>query len=195
MEGDDFMGDRVPGKIKDSLPLIPDHVVSALEKGVDVPMEAFVSGPAREALEDRMRERNQPVHMENLVPVARNDPRIQPVRDGHTLPKVPQMRRVIPPPFQRPAAVMRQDHGRSWQQLRADQVAVDDIVIGLGKIVAVADELDYAVVRGLLGDSDAVNWASDVVVLSGMGGDHKAFSPSAPLRVFAKDGTGEVIKL
>lgn len=186
MEGDHFMGDKVPGKIKDRLPLIPDHVVDALNKGVDVPMEAFVSGPAMEHLQDRMAARNEPVHRENLIPVARNDPRIAPRTDGITLPKVPSMRRVIPAPFQRPAAVMRQDHGRSWQMVRADQVAVDDIVTGVGKITDVLLEPGFR-----LPDAEPV----EVVILTGMGGIRKAFRPSAFLRAFARDGTGEVIRL
>lgn len=211
MEGDHFMGDKVPGRVKDRLPIIPDHVVDALNKGVDVPMEAFVSGPAMEHLQDRMAARNEPVRRENLIPVARDDPRIAPRTDGVTLPKVPSMRRVIPAPFQRPAAVMRQDHGRSWQIVRADRVDKDDIVIGLGKIVDVQHKTDYMLRAELLerlGGEDVIGPAGAVpdprntmvavgyvVVLSGMGGSHKVFNPDAPLRAFAKDGTGEVIKL
>jgi hypothetical protein len=171
---DDGHGGRVPGKWKDNLPVIPDKVVDALEAGVDVPLEAMVSGPAMEMLEDKIAERRRPLHLENLIPVPKGDPRVAPPRlDGQSLPQVPQMRRVIPPPYQRPSATIRQDHGRSWQDLAAAQAKVDDIVAGIGKIISTWRVPDTS--------------AGEVVVLLGMGAVCKAFTPDAPLKIFAED--------
>jgi len=93
---------------------------------------------------------------------------------------------------------MRQDHGRSWQLIRADQVKVDDIVAGFGKVTAAEAEMQYALSSELISGSpgEAVKVAvGDVVILTSMGKQMKVFSPSATLRVFARDGTGEVLKV
>lgn len=179
MEGDHYMGEKVPGKIKDKLPVIPDRVVEALNKGVDVPIEAMVSGPAMEMLEDRMRERNEPLRMQNLVPVPKGDPRTQVRFDGQQLPSLPQRRRVIPPPYQRPQAAIRQDHGRDWRDMRAADVKVDDTVPFIGRIVHV----DIRPAPLALGPE--YRDVGDVVFLTGMGGISKVFLPDAPVKAFA----------
>jgi hypothetical protein len=180
---DDGHGGKVPGKWKDSLPVIPDKVAEALDKGVDVPLEAMVSGPAQEMLEDRIAERNRPLRMENLIPVPKGDPRVAPpALDGRTLPRVPQMRRVIPAPYQRPSATIRQDHGRSWQELAAREVAEGDIVTGIGRVTVVQHgRFDVLLPAVALGDQ------TEVAVLEGMGGIKKVFFAQAVLNVFAED--------
>jgi hypothetical protein len=187
---DDGWGNKVPGKWKDSLPVINDKVVAALEKGIDVPIEAMVSGAAMEHLEDRLNASKAPIHYEDLTPVMKGDPRIQPPRlNGVDLPKVPQMRRVIPPPFQRPRLDISHTT-RKWTRTRADQVQCDDIVVDIGKVMDVAHRTEHKLRSELLpagtGGPDTMVAVGDLVILTGMGGIRKAFAPSAVLRVFTE---------
>lgn len=132
---DDGHGGKIDGKLKDSLPVIPDKVVEQLEKGRDVPLEAMVSPAAFEAHMEQQERRKQPVHAEDLVAVGPRDPRIagRTSFDGETLPAVPSMRRVIPAPFQRPSISINH-HGKRWQRMRADAVREGDMVVGIGKV-------------------------------------------------------------
>jgi hypothetical protein len=207
-EGDHYMGERMPGKIKDMLPLIPDHVVEALDKGVDVPMEAFSSGAAREHLQDRMAARNEPVHAENLIPVARNDPRIAGFGklDGEHLPRMPARKRVIPAPFQRPRIEIGH-HGRTWKLVLASQVREGDIVPDIGRIVSAQERIDYRMRSEIFGsmtlyagetppeqgpDGEEVA-VGTVIIIEGLSGVRKAFRPGAQLRVFCAEDTSEVV--
>lgn len=197
---DDGWGGKIPGKVKDKLPVIPDKVVEALERGVDVPIEAMVSGPAREHLEDQLRARKEPIHAEKLTPVGKGDPRIAHYGkvDGTHMPLMPARKRVIPAPFVRPGAVMRQDHGRVWKLVSAGSVRVDDIVVDIGKIVSVELEMEYKLASELVGlpmqpGQDARVAVGDVVILTGLDGIRKAFSPGAQLRAFVLDDTAAAV--
>lgn len=189
---DEFMGERVPGKVKDKLPVIPDHVAEAMDKGVDVPIEAFSLGDARDRLQDEIANRNRPVRLQDLTPVAKGDERISHYykRDGNQLPLVPQHKRVIPPPYQRPAATIRQDHGREWAFVTAEQVRKDDIVVDFGKVTDVETKLDHKLRSDVLGitlenmqDDDLVA-VGTIVFLTNVEGRIRAYSPGAQLRAF-----------
>lgn len=131
----DGHGGKISGKLKDSLPVIPDKVVDAIQRGKDVPLEAMISPAAFDAHMTAQEQRKQPIHAEDLVPVSARDPRIagRTTFDGSSLPAVPSTRRVIPAPFRRPRLEIGQ-HGRTWQRMRADLVRDGDTVVDVGLV-------------------------------------------------------------
>jgi hypothetical protein len=191
---DDGNGGQVPGKWKDALPVIPDKVAEHLDAGHDVPLEAMVSDAAMEKFEDHVRRQAEPVHAEDLIPVARNDPRIQGPAPGNgsVLPKVPVRRRVIPAPFRRPS-IHIDHHGKSWQVKRADRVEPDDIVPDVGRVAAMRTSTVYVRMSEVMKLEDLelhdLNPSKRVavgleVVLTGIDGREHIFEPSQRVHVF-----------
>lgn len=73
-------------------------------------------------------------------------------------------RRTIPKPFSRPSIDVSH-HGREWRDITAEQVAVDDIVAGFGKIAKVDN-------------------FSDVIALTNVNGEERDFGSSQKVNVF-----------
>jgi hypothetical protein len=187
---DDGHGGSVPGKWKDALPVIPDKVAEHIDAGRDVPVEAMVSEQAMEKFEDHVRSQAGPVHAEDLIPVSRDDPRIQgpSFGNGETLPSVPKMRRVIPAPFRRPRIAI-DHHGKSWQVKLAATVQPGDILTEVGKVALVRQMTRYVLRSEILGT--AADCAGDThvavgvdVVLTGISGCEKICGPNDQVRVF-----------
>jgi hypothetical protein len=192
---DDGHGGKVPGKWKDALPVVPDKVAEHLEQGRDVPLEAMVSEKAMEQFEDHVRRQAEPVHAEDLIPVSRDDPRIQGPAPGNgsVLPKVPVRRRVIPAPFRRPS-IHIDHHGKSWQVKHAESVQAGDIVPDVGRVAKAGQRTRHAQLRelfaedydfGLHGRDPQQQVAVGLeVVLTGIDGREHLFEPSQRVRVF-----------
>jgi hypothetical protein len=192
---DDGHGGKVPGKWKDALPVVPDKVAEHLDAGHDVPLEAMVSEKAMEQFEDHVKRQAEPVHAEDLIPVARNDPRIQGPAPGNgsVLPKVPVRRRVIPAPFRRPS-IHIDHHGKSWQDKRADQVEPGDIVPDVGRVAAAELRTRYVELHTVVkptelhGRYPSTPVAAGIeVVLTGIDGREHLFEPSQRIRVFTAE--------
>ena len=186
---DDGHGGKVPGKWKDQLPIVPDKVAEHLDAGHDVPLEAVVSDKAMEKFEDDLRKRAEPVHAEDLVPVRRDDPRIQmDFGNGTSLPKAPVRRRVIPAPFRRPA-IHIDHHGKSWQVKKAADVAAGDIVPDVGRVVQVQQVTLYRPRSEILGEALEGEYDGAVAVgvevkLTGIDGCVRVFGSHEQVRVF-----------
>jgi hypothetical protein len=191
---DDGHGGKVPGKWKDALPVVPDKVAEHLDAGRDVPLEAMVSDAVMEQFEDHVKRQAEPVHAEDLIPVARNDPRIQGPAPGNgsVLPKVPVRRRVIPAPFKRPS-IHIDHHGKSWQVKHAGSVQAGDIVPDVGRVAKAEQRTRYVRMSEVMRLEDlqlhALNPHKQVavgleVVLTGIDGREHLFEPSQRIRVF-----------
>lgn len=163
----------------DALPVIPDKVTEKIEAGEDVSAE-YIAGAAREQAAERARRQAGPVHLEDLTAVSRNDPRIAMSFDGASLPKAPQTRRVIPPPFRRPRIAI-DHHGKSWQLCRADEIARGDIIPGIG---AVAAAYPY-IRRDTIAGTEGVAAGTDIRV-TGAGGSVAVYDAAESVRVFRK---------
>lgn len=190
---DDGNGGKVPGKWKDALPVVPDKVAEHLDAGHDVPLEAMVSDAAMEKFEDHVRRQAEPVHAEDLIPVARNDPRIQGPApgNGEVLPKVPVRRRVIPAPFRRPS-IHIDHHGKSWQVRHAESVKAGDIVPDVGRVAAAElktlyrrriDVLSFEEMGPAFDPLERVA-AGLQIVLTGIDGREHIFEPTQRVHVF-----------
>jgi hypothetical protein len=122
---------KVPGP---DVPIIPDHVADALDRGVPgIPLEAMVSERALAAHEAEIRRRSEPVRMEGLRP----GPHPAPVFEPGEVPPVPRVTRSIPAPFRRPVINLRVpgEAAPEWRYIRADAVREGDIVVDFGKVV------------------------------------------------------------
>jgi hypothetical protein len=192
---DDGHGGKVPGKWKDALPVVPDKVAEHLDAGHDVPLEAMVSEKAMEQFEDHVRRQAEPVHAEDLIPVARNDPRIQGPAPGNgsVLPKVPVRRRVIPAPFRRPS-IHIDHHGKSWQVKHVESVQAGDIVPDVGRVAAAELRTRYVELHTVVkptelhGRYPSTPVAAGIeVVLTGIDGREHLFEPSQRIRVFTAE--------
>jgi hypothetical protein len=186
---DDGYGGSVPGKWKDALPVIPDKVAEHIDAGRDVPVEAMVSEQAMEKFEDHVRSQAGPVHAEDLIPVSRDDPRIQgpSFGNGEVLPNVPKMRRVIPAPFRRPRIAI-DHHGKSWQVKLASAVQPGDILTEVGKVASARQVTRHVPRSELLGEAaggtDVLVAVGVDVVLTGISGCEKICGPDDQVRVF-----------
>jgi len=141
-----------PSKVPSAnLPVIPDKVVKRIQDGKDVPLEA-ISEAATEIREKSGLERAKPLHAETLTPITqyRANQIISGSPDGKlqhgVMPRAPQTRRVIPPPFRRESISIRVpgEPQAQWHNVRADQVLVGDIVPDVGKVVEVLTQPRYS---------------------------------------------------
>lgn len=191
---DDGHGGKIDGKLKDSLPVIPDRVVALLEKGQDVPLEALVSEPALEQAEEAAHKKASPVHAEDLIAVPKGHPVTQTIHDGMSVPKMPVTRRVIPAPFRRPS-IHIDHHGKSWQLLPVTTVKPGDIMPDVGKVAGVSTRVRYRTRGDILGIDVAGSDLSPLdtpvaigvdVVLTGVSGEEHLIAEGERVRVFTE---------
>jgi hypothetical protein len=192
----DGHGGKIPGKVKDRLPVIPDKIVEKLDQGKDVSVEELVGTAALEAVDAQRRSHAAPVHAEDLVPVRKDDPRIAGATAFGTgsLPAVPSRRRVIPAPFARPRIAV-DHHGKSWQRVRARDVSIGDLVVDLGQVTAWREEVrrvrrSEIVQDGARPDDPLVAVGTDILLENAEGAELR-LDEGTELRVFARTGAGE----
>lgn len=142
-----------------------------------LPVEGFLSDGALEQMEQAQRP-DQTVHQRDLVPISPAEAARRTTFDGQTLPKLPTLKRVIPEPFRRDRVSLDR-HGRSWQNCRADQVAVGDMVPEVGRVVDVGTELKYETVAGM---TDVATGMS--VIITGAGGSKLVLQPGDSVKAF-----------
>ena len=172
----------IPGSVSDKdkpghILEIPDSLGRDIDKGLQPPIEAFMSDGALEQAEKAARAAAGPVHAEDLRPISGAEAARRSAFDGQSLPRTSR-RRVIPAPFSRPA-VRGGSHGKTWQRVRADQVREGDIVPGIGRITAVHEKLRRETVAGVAGVATRVEF-----VLFGAGGVVRSFRPDDAVQVF-----------
>jgi hypothetical protein len=144
------------------------------------PIEAFMSDDMASKIESASKLPTQPVHAETLRPITRGEANRRTTITGNTLPSMPAPRRVIPAPFQRPT-VNGGTHGKSWQNVRAGQVAAGDIIPEVGLVFSTHELLE----RETVAEVDGVPTRVSIVVTS-ISGDRHKFAPEHQLRVFRK---------
>lgn len=142
------------------------------------PIEAFLSDEVASEVEAATRVNDTPIHAETLRPITRAEANLRTTLDGKTLQNMPAPRRVIPPPFQRQRVVGGQ-HGKSWQNLRADQVKPGDIIPDIGRVKDAHEILRRETVAGKVGVASRIEW-----VVRGIDGAVAYVSPETQLRVF-----------
>ena len=162
---------------------IPQSLANDLDKAAagkiaPPPIEAFMSDAALEQIERNTAAAAEPVHAEDLRPISRAEAARRTTFDGAHLPSLPAPRRVIPAPFAR-ARVTGGSHGKSWQNLRADQVRPGDIIPDIGKVTGAHEVIRRETVAGVAGVASRVEW-----VITGAGGVVRCYPPEARLRVF-----------
>jgi hypothetical protein len=141
------------------------------------PIEAFMSEESIQQVVDSTVAAGT-VHAEDLVPITAAEAARRTTFDGDSLPKMPSTRRVIPPPFQRPSFNLDR-HGRAWSTCRADEVAVDDVVVDFGRVARKETVLRYETIAGI--PDVAVGMK---VILTGVTGNQAAFEPGHNVRAF-----------
>lgn len=144
------------------------------------PIEAFMSDDMVNQIETASQVPKQAVHAETLRPITRGEANRRTTITGDTLPSMPAPRRVIPAPFQRPR-VNGGTHGKTWQNVRADQVRKGDIIPEIGLVLDVHELL----VRETVAEVDEVP-TRVVFKVTGAGGIERDFAPEHQLQVFRK---------
>jgi hypothetical protein len=127
-----------------NLPVIPDKVAEALQRGEDVPLEA-ISETAAEMKHEREAAKSQPLRGETLRPTTRAHANTlmtgnpQGTLQRGAIPRAPATRRVIPPPFRRERISIRVpgEPQSQWRTVRAGDVQAGWIVPGVGRVVSV----------------------------------------------------------
>jgi hypothetical protein len=140
------------------------------------PIEAFMSEGSLQKAWDASRA--APVHQEDLVPITKAESVRRTTFDGEHLPRAPATRRVIPAPFRR-ESISIDHHGRRWTTPRADEVAVGDVVVDLGKVASTETVMEYATVAGV--PDVAVGMK---ILLTGIAGNQAEFEPGTRVRAF-----------
>jgi len=171
--------DRPGGILEISPAVAKDMEKAKAGKIPSPPIEAFMSDSMVSQIEAAAAP-PAPVHAETLRPITRGEANLKTTFDGQSLPNMPAPRRVIPPPFQRPS-VSGGKHGKSWQNVRADQVRKGDIIPEIGLVLDVSERL----VRETIAEVDEVP-TRVVFKVTGAGGIEQSFAPDAALRVFRK---------
>lgn len=180
--------DDRPGGVLEISPAVARDMEKAKEGKIPAPpIEAFMSDDMVNQIEDASAAKAQPVHAETLRPITRGEAQRRTTFDGTTLPSMPAPRRVVPPPFRRPS-VSGGTHGKTWQNVRADQVGPGDILPDVGLVTSVGEDTEYwpmwRAVRGSTSDEPVA--VAVRVKLTGAGGVERVFAPGLSLRVFRK---------
>lgn len=173
-----------------NLPIIPDKVVKKLREGKDVSLEE-ISHHAAERQDQMYRDKQSPLRAEDLKPISKAEATRRRTFTGEGMPSFPTTRRVIPPPYQRPSATIRQDHGKTWQTCRMDQVEPGDMVAGCGLITEREDRIRYddieIAVVGQPESSHTIKAAVGTdVYLTNVSGDQFSSDAVSIVRVFRK---------
>lgn len=203
--------DRPGGMLEISPALERDMDKAAAGKIPAPPLEAFMSDAALQEAQDATDRAAAPVHAEDLTPISPAEAAARRTQHGESLPSMPVMRKVIPPPFRRPS-VTGGSHGKRWQPVRASQVRKDDIITDLGLVTDVGERTVYRTRREILGlapdeldsasprpviarqfsdllelwDLDEKIATGTEIVVTGAGGTVRVFRPDAQVRVFRK---------
>jgi hypothetical protein len=171
-----------------------------------IPAEAFLSDSALQQIADM--QAKEPVHAEALRPISRQEAasRTTFTKDGEAVPVVPQMRRVIPVPFQRPR-INAGSHGKAWQYVSADEIVIGDLIPDVGLVEHREDRTVYALREDVLAgtanlhpivadsygslegyDPEDLVPVGMVVIVTGKGGVRRAFRgiPAQQVQVFRK---------
>jgi hypothetical protein len=132
----------------------PGHIVEisdALGRDVDkakegklkkaLPIEAFMSQGALDELATRQKAKDTPVRADSLRAISPAEAQRRRTFGGEGLPDLPQVRRVIPAPFQRPSATIAERHGKTWRTLFARQIVAGDTVPDVGVVSVVKSEV------------------------------------------------------
>ena len=144
------------------------------------PMEAFMSDAALQQAENATRAASQPLHAEDLRAISPAEAARRTTFDGEHLINAPARRRVIPEPFRRPGARGGQ-HGKTWQDVPADEVTYGDMTELVGKVAGVQSVLRRETVAG----REDVATGTDVI-LTGIGGVTAVVDAAARVRVFRR---------
>lgn len=164
---------------------IPESLSRDMEKAEQgkipaPPIEAFLSDDAVQQIEAASAVNTQPLHAESLRPITLGEANARTTFNGESLQNMPAPRRVIPPPFRRPR-IDGGSHGKTWQNVRAEQVVAGDIIPEIGLVTASHEVIRRETIAGRVGVASRIQW-----VVQGAGGVTRAFSPEAQLTVFRK---------
>ena len=143
------------------------------------PIEAFMNDDMVNQIESAAAP-PAPVHAETLRPITRYEANQRTTFNGTSLPSMPAPRRVIPPPFRRPS-INGGKHGKTWQNVRADQVRKGDIIPEIGLV----QETRELLTRETVAEVDSVPTGVAYVITGGDGTEYK-FAPGHQLQVFRK---------
>ena len=163
-------------EIPDSLGRDVDRAKAGTLKST-LPAEAFLSDGALEQIEQAQRP-DPTVRQGDLVPITAAEAATRTTFDGESLPRLPQLRRVIPEPFRRDRIDISH-HGKAWQECRADEVCEGDIVPEVGRVKSVDHHIRYETVAGIPDVATGMT-----VVLTGAGGTELPLQPGVTVRVF-----------
>lgn len=171
-----------PGGVLEISPAVARDMEKAKAGKIPAPpIEAFMNDKMVSEIEAATKVSDAPVHAESLIPITRAEAAKRTTFNGASLPSMPAPRRVIPPPFQRPS-INGGKHGKTWQNVRADQVEKGDIIPGVGLVASARSVPVYETVAGVEGVPVRFE-----VEISGVGGVIENYRPYTSLRVFRKD--------
>jgi hypothetical protein len=145
------------------------------------PIEAFMSTESLEQVEKQTQAAAAPLQAADLVPITKEEGARRTRFNGESLPSAPATRRVIPPPFQRPAInLVSAGHGREWTMCPAEDVKEGDMVVDVGRIARDAETvIRYETIAGI---PDVA--VSMKVILTGVTGNQLAYQPGQRVRAF-----------
>lgn len=168
---------------EDGIPYLTDNMKRALDKGEELPIEKLVSDEAAAMVHAERERRRKPVRMDTLQPMSKVEAARRMTFDGGSLPAAPRTTPVIPRPFERPRAVVSTEggHQKTWQNVAAEDIEVEDIITDLGRVIEVTDQIRHETVAGV----PSVAVGVDIIVV-GAGGKIAVFEPHEQVRVFRK---------
>lgn len=102
-------------------------------KGEAPPIDAFMSDASLDQVQAQTAQVARAVPAESLTPISKAQAAELTRFDGERMPLIPRTQRVIPPPFRRDRIDISH-HGRTWQRVSAEVVAVGDTVPGVGLV-------------------------------------------------------------
>ncbi len=164
---------------------IPESLSRDMEKAeqgkiAPPPIEAFLSDDTVQQIEAAAAVNTQPLQADSLRPITRREANARTTFNGDTLQNMPAPRRVIPPPFRRPR-IDAGSHGKSWTNVRAEQVVPGDIIPEIGLVTGSHEVIRRETVAGVVGVAARIEW-----VVHGAGGVTRSFAPESQLTVFRK---------
>lgn len=186
--------DRPGGMLEISRSLEKDINRWEQGKGEAPPVENFLSDSALQEIERATKARETPVRADQLRPITPWEAKQRRTQHGEELPNMPAQRRVLPAPFQRPR-INAGSHGKTWQDIPAENLSPGDIVPGVGRVVSRSSKVVY-VPRESVDAGDAFTAAvsvepgegkvavGEVILVEGAGGEVKAFRHGTRAQAF-----------